>query len=134
MSTNSFTNFLTSIQGHIGILNNTVVILKKRVMALTARSEGSGPNAEQAAREVVETQHEMRKTRTAIEELKEFFVKVKKQWTKPKDRVIVHVVWAPPISVSAAPHSYTKDVCVIKLDAQKFSRNFRGNVFDLGAC
>ena len=75
---------------------------------LTARSKGGGPNVEQAARELVETQRELNKTRTAIEELKKFFVKVKKQWTKPKDRVIGHVVWAPPISVSTAPHNYTK--------------------------
>ena len=134
MSTKAFTNFLMSIQGHIGTLNNTVGVLEKRVTALTARSEGGGPNAEQAARELVETQHELSKTRTAIEELKKFFVKMKKQWTKPKDRVIGHVVWAPPVSVSTAPHNYTKDVCVVKLDEKKFLQNFRRNVLDLGAC
>jgi hypothetical protein len=134
MSTKAFTNFLMSIQGHIGTLNNTVGALEKRVTALTARSEGGGPNAEQAARELVETQHELSKTRTAIEELKKFFVKMKKQWTKPKDRVIGHVVWAPPVSVSTAPHNYTKDVCVVKLDEKKFLQNFRRNVLDLGAC
>jgi hypothetical protein len=134
MGTNSFTDFLTSIQGHIGILNTTVGVLEKRVTALTVRSAGGGPNAEQAARELAETQCEMRNTRTAIEELKKFFVKVKKQWTKPKDRVIGYVVWAPPISVSAASHHYTNDVCVITLDAQKFLRNFRWNALDLGGC
>ena len=57
-----------------------------------------------------------------------------KQWPKPKDRVIGHVVWAPPISVSTAPHSYTKDVCIVKLDEKNFSQNFRRNVLDFGAC
>jgi hypothetical protein len=52
--------------------------LGKWVTVLTVRSEGGGPNAEQAARELVETQRELRKTRTAIEELKKFFVKMKK--------------------------------------------------------
>jgi hypothetical protein len=134
MGTRAFINFLISIQGYIGTLNTTVGCLEEDVTVLTARSEGGGPNAEQAARELVETQHELSKTRTAIEELKKFFVKMKKQWTKPKDRVIGHVVWAPPISVSTAPHSYTKDVCVVKLDKKKFSQNFRSNVLDLGAC
>jgi hypothetical protein len=134
MGTKAFTDFLISIQGHIGTLNNTVGVLEKRVTVLTARSEGGGPNAEQAARELVETQHELSKTRTAIEELKKFFVRMKIQWTKPKDRVIGHVVWAPPVSVSTAPHNYTKDVCVVKLDEKKFSQNFRGNVLDLGVC
>ncbi|KIM81198.1 hypothetical protein PILCRDRAFT_821650 [Piloderma croceum F 1598] len=133
MGTRAFTDFLISIQGHIGTLNNTVGVLEKRVTALTARSDGGGPNAEQAARELVETQRELNKTRTAIEELKKFFVKMKKQWTKLKDRVIGHVVWAPSVSVSTAPYSYTKDVCVVRLDEKKFSQNFRGNVLDLGA-
>jgi hypothetical protein len=134
MGTRAFTNFLISIQGHIGTLNNTVGVLEKRVTVLMARSDGGGPNTEQAARELVETQRELSKTRTAIEELKKFFVKMKKQWTKPKDRVIGHVIWAPSVSVSTAPYSYTKDVCVVRLDEKKFSQNFRGNVLDLGVC
>jgi hypothetical protein len=132
MGTKAFTYFLISIQGHIGTLNNRVGILEKRVTVLTARSEGSGPNAGQAAGELVETHRELDKTRTTIEELKKFFVKMKEQWTKPEDRVLGHVVWAPPISVSTT-HGYTKDVCAIKLD-EEFSRNFRGNVLDLGVC
>ena len=134
MGTQAFTNFLISIQGHIGTLNTMTGILEKQAMVLTARSEGGGPTAEQAASELVETQHELSKIPTAIEELKKFFVKIKKQWMKPKDRVIGHVVWAPPISVHTAPHSYTKDVCVVKLDEKKFLQNFRRNVLDLGAC
>jgi hypothetical protein len=58
----------------------------------------------------MKTQRELEKTRTAIGELKKFFVKVKKQWAKSKDRVVIgHVIWAPPISVATAPHSYTQD-------------------------
>ena len=126
MGIKAFTNFLISIQGHIGTLNSKVGFLEKQVTALTARSEGGGPNVERAERE-------LSKTRTAVEERKKFFVKMKKQWTKPKDRVIGHVVWAPPVGVSTAPHSYMKDVCVVKLE-KKFSQNFRGNVLDIGAC
>ncbi|KIY48392.1 hypothetical protein FISHEDRAFT_58901 [Fistulina hepatica ATCC 64428] len=132
MGSKAFHNFLVSIQGHIGIMNSTVDVLEKRVTPLTTRSKGDGPHAEQATRELEETQRELTKTRAAIEELKNFFVKMKKQWSKPKDRVIGHVVWAPPISVHTAPHSYMVDVCVVKLDKKKFLKNFRGNVLDLG--
>jgi len=52
--------------------------LEQRVKTLTARSEAGGPNAQQAVGELVETQRELEKTRTAIGELKKFFVKVKK--------------------------------------------------------
>ena len=133
MGTRAFINFLTSIQGHVGTLNTTVSILEKQAMALTARLEGNDPNSKQAADELVKTQHELSETRTAIEELKKFFLKVKKQWTKPKDWVVGHVVWAPPVGFFPAPHGYTKDVYVIKLDEKKFSQNFRRNVLDLGA-
>ncbi|KAF8439829.1 hypothetical protein L210DRAFT_3670875 [Boletus edulis BED1] len=132
MGSNAFHNFLVSIQGHIGIMNHTVVVLEKQVAALMVRSKGDGPNTEKETRELEQTQRELTKTQAAIEELKKFFVKMKKQWTRPKDRVIGHIIWAPPISVSTAPHSYTLDVCVIKLDKKKFLQNFRGNVLDLG--
>jgi hypothetical protein len=134
MGVKAFDNFLKFIQGHIGLLNIKVDLLEEWVTVLTERSEGGGPNAGQATSELVETQRELNKTRTAIGAVKKFFVEMKRQWTKPKDRVIGHVVWAPPISVSAYPHGYTKDVCVVKLDEKKFSRNFRKNVLDLGAC
>jgi hypothetical protein len=134
MGTKAFTNFLISIQGHIGYLHVTVGVLQKRMTALTARIEGGGSNAQQAAGELEETQRELTKVQVAIVELKKFFVKAKKEWTKPKDRIVGHVVWAPPVSVSTAPHNYTEDVCVIKLEKKKFFKNFKGNVLDLGAC
>jgi hypothetical protein len=134
MGTKAFTDFLVSIQGRIGILIIMVGILEKKITTLTARSEGGGPNVEQTALELVEAERELSKTQTAIKDLKKFFVKMKKQWTKPKDRVIGHVVWAPPISFSTPPHNYKKDVCVVKLDKKMFAQNFRKNVLDLGAC
>ena len=134
MGVKAFDNFLKFIQGHIGLLNIKVDLLEKWVTVFTERSEGGGPNAGQATSELVETQRELNKTRTAIGAVKKFFVEMKRQWTKPKDRVIGHVVWAPPISVSAYPHGYMKDVCVVKLNEKKFSWNFRRNVLDLGAC
>jgi hypothetical protein len=122
MGTKAFNNFLISIQGHIGTLNLTVDFLEKRLTTLTARSENGSPKAEQAARELVETQGKLRETRTATEELKKSFVKMKKQWTKPKERVIGYVVWEPPVSFSTAPYSHTKDVCVVKLDKKNWCR------------
>jgi hypothetical protein len=134
MGTGAFANFLKKIQAHIGTLNNTVDILERRVQVLTARSQGGGHSAQQAADELKESERELIKTQAAVGELKKFFVKVNKEWTNAADRVIGHVVWAPPISVDTALHSYTKDVCVIKLDGRKFMQNFKGNVLDLGAC
>ncbi|KAI6007536.1 hypothetical protein F5J12DRAFT_720683, partial [Pisolithus orientalis] len=131
MGSKDFNDFLASIQDHINIMNHTVGILERRATMLTARAEGDGPTAKQAARELEVTRRQLPKTREAIEALKTFFAKMKTERTSPKDRIIGHVVWAPPVSVHAAPHSYTLDVCVIELD-KKFLKNFRGNVLDLG--
>jgi len=133
MGTRAFANFLESIQAHLGTLRIAVGMLEKRVTIGKARSECGGPDAKQAAYELVENERELSRTQVAIKELKKFFVKIKKQWTKPKNRVIGHAVWAPPVSLLTAPHGYTKDVCVIKLDEKKFSQ-LRGNVLDLGVC
>ena len=52
----------------------------------------------------------------------------------PEQRVIGHVVWSPAITAGTAPHDFTKDVCVIKLDKSKFLPGFKENAVDLGAC
>lgn len=104
-----------------------------RIASLTALVEGGGPRSEQSGFELQETQKQLTETRTKIDALKAHFVTVRKEWSKAKDRIIGHVVWAPPISVATPPHQYTQDVCVIKLDKDKF-RHFRRNVLSLGAC
>ncbi|KAF8916897.1 hypothetical protein CPB85DRAFT_1288524 [Mucidula mucida] len=127
MGTKAFANFLVSIKGHIGTMISTVGILERQVKTSTADSF-----SERAQRELEQTERQLSRTRTAIEELKKFYVKIKIEWTRPKDRVIGHVVWAPPVSFSTAPYGYSQDVCVIKLDKEKFSKNFKGNVLNLG--
>ncbi|KAJ1306713.1 hypothetical protein OPQ81_007703 [Rhizoctonia solani] len=116
MGNTAFADLLASIQARIGILNNT--------------SDGS--NDAQVVSGLASTEGDMRKKKAAIEELKKFYIKMKKEWSELNERVIGYVVWAPPISVLTPPHGYTKDMCVIKLNEKKFSRNFKGNVIDLG--
>ena len=134
MGTEAFANFLTSIRDHRDNLNTMVGILEKWIRASKAKLERGSSNAEQTAGDVERYQRELSKTQTEIKELEKFFMQMKKQWMKPEDRVIGHVIWAPPVGVSTTTHGYTKDVCVIELDKRKFSQNFRGNVLDLGAC
>lgn len=69
-----------------------------------------------------------------IKALKDFHIIMKRDWSTPKDRIIGHVVWALPITGNTPPHGYTQDVCVIKLDKERFMQNFLENVIDLGAC
>jgi len=68
----------------------------------------------------------------AVKEHEKFFAEMKRDWSDVDNRVIGHVVWAPPITGLVEPYGYTLDVCVMKLDESKFNPNFKGNVVDLG--
>jgi hypothetical protein len=57
---------------------------------------------------------------------------MEKDWSNPKRRIIGHVVWAQTITGNTPPYGYTQDVCVIKLDKDKFSPNFVRNAVYLG--
>ncbi|KAJ7200234.1 hypothetical protein B0H12DRAFT_1244484 [Mycena haematopus] len=129
MGNKAFDHFLVSIQAKIGNQNNTVTVLEKRAASYRKKVDAGN---EQAATGLVATEDDIKNRKNAIEALKAFFVAMKKDWSKVNDRVIGHVVWAPPITGLNPPHGYTQDVCVIKLDKKKFWSNFMGNVIDLG--
>jgi thioredoxin-like negative regulator of GroEL len=131
MGNRAFEDFLASIQAKIGILNNTVTVLEKRVASYKKKADAGDA---QAAIDLAATEDDMKNKNDVIEALKAFFVTMKKDWSEVNDRIIGQVVWALPITGNNAPHGYTKDVCVIKLDKKKFWPNFKGNVIDLGAC
>lgn len=133
MGTKVFKDLLVSIQARIGNLKATVGVLEKRVQSYTNTVAAGDPTAAATAARLAATQTDLDSKLEAIEELKEFYVEVRKDWENLDNRIIGHVVWAPQISVDTAPYGYTKDVCVIKLDKKKFGNNFKGNVIDLGA-
>jgi hypothetical protein len=76
MGTKDYKKLLLSIQGRINTLNNTLDVLQIQDAVLTERSEGGGPNAAQAARELDETRRELIKTQSAINDVNDFFVKM----------------------------------------------------------
>ena len=131
MGNSAFNNLLASIQALIGTLNHTVTVLEKNVRTYTAKAEGGN---QQAAVDLAKFRQTLDETKTTIDELKKFFVTLKKDWSDIKKRVIGYVVWSPPITGLTPPHGYRQDVCVIKLDKEKFLPNLRGNVIDLGEC
>lgn len=68
MGNKAFNDFLESIQGNIGTLNNTVSILQKRVTALVRKAEGGGSNAEQVACDLAKTQNDLKEKKAVVEE------------------------------------------------------------------
>ena len=129
MGDRGFDELLASIKARIGILNNTVHILEKNVNDYTARATDGN---EQAAADLAKYHQKLDDTKKTIAELKNFFVTLKRDWSNVENRVIGHVVWSPPLTGMNPLHGYTQDICVVKLDKEKFLPNFRGNVIDLG--
>ena len=130
MGTATFHRLLESLQDRIGNLNTSVDVLKKQIVTYTTRSQDGGPAPAKAAQDLTMFQAQLTNSQTAIVALKRFFLEMKKNWSKPEERVIGHVTWAPPITFIG----HTQDVCVIKLDKPKFWDNFKGNAIDLGMC
>ena len=62
-----------------------------------------------------------------------FHSDIVKNWSTVNQRVLGHIVYAPPISVSADPKRLTEDWALIQLNHQKIDQeNFKGNVIHLG--
>jgi len=131
MGAAAFKNYLASIQILISTLIDTVSSLEKKIIMFKTRVQ-NGINVDQSQKKLYEHETQLANTRTQIEDVKDFFVDIKKRWSKAKDRVIGFVCWAPSIGVGVAPHRYTRDLCVIELDKEKF-RSMIGNVLSLGA-
>jgi hypothetical protein len=127
----AFNGYLASIQGHIGNLIDTAKYLEILANTLTNRVADGDLDDQNSVGMLERTQGELAQTHTKISALKDFFVNVVTKWSKAKNRVIGHVVWAPGTGAAGLPHRYTRDLCVIKLDKEKF-KNFRGNVLSLG--
>ncbi|KAG9016342.1 hypothetical protein FRB90_003216 [Tulasnella sp. 427] len=130
MGPDAFKNYLASIQALIRTLIDTVSSLEKKITLYSGRVR-DGINVDESQKKLDEHETQLANTRTQIDDLKNFFVDIKKRWSKPKDRVIGFVRWAPSIGVGVAPHRYTRDLCVIELDKKKL-RSLIGNVLSLG--
>ncbi|KAH8999802.1 hypothetical protein EDB86DRAFT_3138975, partial [Lactarius hatsudake] len=132
MGAPAFTNYLVSIQALIGTHIDSVDPLERKIKTLRTRVQ-DGINVQESQTRLDENEAVLAKTRIKIDNLKKFFVDIKKRWSKSNDRVIGFVRWAPPISAGVAPHPhrYTCDLCVIEPYKEKF-KHMIGNVLSLG--
>ncbi|KAF8332800.1 uncharacterized protein EI90DRAFT_3145403 [Cantharellus anzutake] len=62
-----------------------------------------------------------------------FHSDIAKHWSTASQRVIGHVIYAPPISVGTGPKPFTEDWALIELNRDKIDwNNFKGNAVYLG--
>ncbi|KAH7882272.1 hypothetical protein F5I97DRAFT_1816898, partial [Phlebopus sp. FC_14] len=131
MGTDAFKNYLASIQAHISTLNDSVDAFQKKLNTFRGRV-ADGINVAESQAKLEENEAKLAKIRTKIVALKKFYVNMNKKWSKPKDRVIGFVAWAPSIGLGVPPHGYTRDLCVIELYKDRF-KHMISNVLSLGA-
>ena len=131
MGTPAFRNYLASIQAIIGTYIDAIEALDKKINMLRTRLQ-EGINVEESQTKLDENEAQLATMHTKVNGLKKFYVDIRNRWSKPNDRVIGFVRWAPPIGTGVAPHRYTCDVCVIELYKEKF-KHMIGNVLSLGA-
>ncbi|KAF8917443.1 hypothetical protein CPB85DRAFT_199393 [Mucidula mucida] len=119
----SFQEFLKSIQKKIASQQFYVEYHAERLVAT-----GDGDVTRRQA-----VQKLMLAAEAKVEALSDFLREVSAQWGTEIDRIIGHVVYAPPIVLSAGPRGYTQDVAIIEINPQKIDPStFECNVIDLG--
>lgn len=76
---------------------------------------------------------QLKETEKTVKALKTLRDEITTQWQDKDDRVIGHVVWAPPVAFSTEPDQYTQDFAVIEIDEGKLdASNFLSNTINLG--
>ncbi|KAI6118380.1 hypothetical protein F5141DRAFT_1187254 [Pisolithus sp. B1] len=104
--------------------------LSRHLDAFGEAAEGENPRLTATRQEL---QGKLAKAQTTIVDIDEFHSEITKNWTLPSQRVIGHILYAPPISVSTGPKQFTEDWAVINLYHEKIDWDgFRGNVVYLG--
>jgi hypothetical protein len=80
-----------------------------------------------------EAKHLGNTAKKAINRLGAFYKEVVSKWANPAERILGHVVLAPPLEFSVSSLGFTQDFAVIEIDPSKINAsNFYGNVIDLG--
>jgi hypothetical protein len=80
-----------------------------------------------------ELEKRLQESKEPIDPLNELHADVTNNWSAESQRILGHIVYSPPISVSTGTNTFTEDWALIELDNEKIDwKTFRGNVIDLG--
>jgi len=123
----AFKKLLGSIQSEIGSAAFTAEFEPRCLEAI----ERSGEAHEMARKE---SQTVLDKAKKAMKEHPLYCQEVLEYWGPAEERILGHILYAPPIGVGATADQYTEDFAIIALDPSKIdAQNFKGNVIDLGS-
>lgn len=130
----AFTNLLDSIKLRIGRHGMAAERWKEQIAGFEEREKGTNAvDVERAKAARIETQGLLDKGEKAMEALGALLPQVNKDWKKPDNRVLGHILRSPAISLGVGEQRFTEDWGIFKINRAKLGDGFQGNKMDLGA-
>ena len=130
----ALTNLVDSIKLRIGRHGIAAKRWRKRIKGFEEREKGANAadvGKAEAAR--IKTQGLLDEAENAMEALGALLDRVNKDWKKPNNRVLGHILCSPAISLGVGEQRFTEDWGIFLVDRAKLGAGFQGNKIDLGA-
>jgi hypothetical protein len=129
----AFSNLVDSIKLRIGQHGITIERWRRQIDGFKETVKGTdAAKVEKAKVFRIKTQRLLDDAEKAIDALGVLLDQVKKDWKKPSDRVLGHILRSPPISLGVGEHRFTEDWGIFQVDRAKLGDGFQGNKMDLG--
>jgi len=123
----------TSFQQHLVSINDKIDAQNFLIRYQNDRLNQSKRGGAFAETMREDARNELKKAEREIEGLTTFRKELLAHWSTGESRILGHVIFSPPIVLSARPNEYTQDVAVIEIDTSKIDPgSFGGNVLDVG--
>ncbi|KAF8837533.1 hypothetical protein BDN67DRAFT_185210 [Paxillus ammoniavirescens] len=130
LGSKAYQNVLESIMGKIGHEAIMVDYYRDEVEGLGEAIEGEDPAVADAREEF---KGKLAGAEKSIGTLNEFHSKITKFWSAESQRILGHILYAPPISVGTGDKCFTEDWAFVELYDEKIDwKAFKGNVIHLG--
>ncbi|KAH8114185.1 hypothetical protein DFH11DRAFT_1856007 [Phellopilus nigrolimitatus] len=129
----AFTNLVDSIKVRIGRHGIMVKHWRKQIEGFEQREKGTeAVDVEKAKAARIKTQGLLDEAEEAMGALGTLLDRVNKDWKKPHNRTIGHILRSPPISLGVGEQRFTEDWGIFQVDRAKLGNGFQGNKMDLG--
>ncbi|KAL5490711.1 hypothetical protein ACEPAI_5545 [Sanghuangporus weigelae] len=130
LGSKAFQNALEAIMDKIGHDDLMIDIYKDELEGLGEAIEGEDAKTTTNRKEF---EDRLAKAEASKASVYEFHDNVTRFWSAESQRILGHVLYAPPISISTGDKRFTEDWALVELNRGKFDWNvFRGNVIHLG--
>ncbi|EIW74633.1 hypothetical protein CONPUDRAFT_140422 [Coniophora puteana RWD-64-598 SS2] len=131
LGSRAFQNALEAIMDRIGHWSYMVDGYEEEFAHLGERVEGEDPKTTSNRQK---TKYRLEEAEASKASVSEFHREITSLWSAESQRILGHVVYAPPISVGTGDSMCTEDWALVELNRGKFDWDtFRGNVIHLGS-